>query len=269
MNLWGKRIVRKCLACKKRFKILKSQIKGKHDHRCCSIKCASIQRKTKIGKLSPSWKGGLIKINCIVCAKLFSDKPSHIKFRKCCSRKCLGIYRKIKAQEGKIRKLKNSQHTCPQCGVKILRRRVLYPGCRQKFCSFQCYILWQKGRQAGDKNPNWKGGVTSLRKMLYYSEEAAAWREAVRTRDNYTCQRCGKQENLHAHHIVRLAILLNSFCANYDQFSPIEDKETLFRLATKWKPFWDVNNGLTVCTNCHRNEEDHATLGEIARSGAY
>lgn len=45
--------------------------------------------------------------------------------------------------------------------------------------------------------------------------------------------------------------LLQDFLKAYSQFSPIEDKETLIRLAITYKPFWNTNNGMSLCKECH------------------
>lgn len=95
-------------------------------------------------------------------------------------------------------------------------------------------------------------GTTSLALMIRHLQEYRTWRNQIFKRDNYTCQDC-KQRGIYleAHHKKTFAELLREFLKEYDQFSPIEDKETLVRLAMKWKPFWDINNGETLCNNCH------------------
>lgn len=59
----------------------------------------------------------------------------------------------------------------------------------------------------GENNPNWKGGCTPERQVLYSSQE---WANAISTvwkRDSKICQRCGikylwGQSIFHVHHIV-------------------------------------------------------------------
>jgi hypothetical protein len=55
------------------------------------------------------------------------------------------------------------------------------------------------------------------------------------------CKICNKEigqigGNLEAHHIKKFSILLAEFLSFYNQFSPIEDKETLVRLAISYEP---------------------------------
>lgn len=78
----------------------------------------------------------------------------------------------------------------------------------------------------GSKNANWKGGLTQLIKGIRRSPEFYQWRKAVLERDNYTCQDCNSTENANAHHIKSL----------------IEYPELVF----------DINNGLTLCEDCHK-----------------
>lgn len=58
------------------------------------------------------------------------------------------------------------------------------------------------------------------------------WKQAVLERDNYTCTRCGSKENLHVHHIK-----------SFSEFPELR---------------YDVNNGATLCKECHRMEHKNA-----------
>lgn len=73
---------------------------------------------------------------------------------------------------------------------------------------------------------NWKGGVTPVRKKLYFSKEYKLWRTAVFERDGYTCIWCGKRGGeLQADHIKPWA--------RYPEL----------RFA--------IDNGRTLCKKCH------------------
>lgn len=58
------------------------------------------------------------------------------------------------------------------------------------------------------------------------SSKYKMWKQSVLKRDNYTCQECGCKGNLVVHHIKPFAT----------------EKEARF----------DINNGITLCQNCHR-----------------
>ncbi len=97
-------------------------------------------------------------------------------------------------------------------------------------------------------------GRTDLHHKLYNIIEYKLWRESIFKRDNHTCQDCGLIGcRLESHHKTPFAKLLKEFLKEYNQFSPIEDKETLIGLAIKYKPFWDIDNGITLCKDCHKN----------------
>lgn len=80
----------------------------------------------------------------------------------------------------------------------------------------------------GEKNHQWKGGVTPRHQAMRNSARYSEWRQAVYQRDNYTCQDCGDNRggNLEAHHINLLS-----------------ERELLA---------YEVDNGITLCKPCHR-----------------
>ena len=81
-------------------------------------------------------------------------------------------------------------------------------------------------RVKGEKNVNWKGGVTPENHKIRKSKAYKEWRFNVMKRDNFTCMVCKFQGYINAHHIKR-----------FEDF-----KELRF----------DVNNGITLCPQCHR-----------------
>lgn len=67
-------------------------------------------------------------------------------------------------------------------------------------------VPWNKGKSheavKGEKNPNWAGGTTF---DIYHRVRTKEWKQLVKLilkRDNYICQNCGTNENLHVHHII-------------------------------------------------------------------
>ncbi len=95
-------------------------------------------------------------------------------------------------------------------------------------------------RFIGENNRNWKGGVTPLRFRIRESIKYKEWRIDVFKRDNYICQECGSKIKIQAHHIK--------------SFSEIMDESdiTSFDDAMKHEELWDVDNGQTLCIECHK-----------------
>ena len=84
----------------------------------------------------------------------------------------------------------------------------------------------RKGKNKGEDSPVWKGGISAGQEKIRGKIEHRLWREAVLSRDSWTCQKCGQQiGELNAHHI-------KSF-AQYPEL----------RTAIK--------NGITFCKKCH------------------
>ena len=87
-------------------------------------------------------------------------------------------------------------------------------------------------KHKGKNHWNWQGGLTSKNTTIRNGIKIKLWRESVFAKDNWTCQKCSnKGGNLNAHHIK-----------NFAQYPKLR---------------FNVNNGITLCKNCHLLEHNH------------
>ncbi len=132
-----------------------------------------------------------------------------------CSKKCADIGRQ-----------KNPRYLvmCLTCGKPFEAIRKLHSNNRNVYCSLKCRNIGYH-QYVAEKNPNWKGGKKQERSWVKYKE----WRDAVFQRDDYRCRRCFlKGVELNAHHV-------KPWATNED------DR-------------FNVDNGLTLCFDCHMVE---------------
>lgn len=111
-------------------------------------------------------------------------------------------------------------------------------------------IPWNKGKPflqiSGENHPNWQGGITKesfkIRNSFLYKQ----WRDAIYKRDNYTCTCCGEKEKvsgkLEAHHIKSFA-----------DFPELR---------------FDIDNGRTLCKDCHRKTDTYLNKGRCKNKKA-
>ena len=209
---------KECSYCGKSFKIRKCHItrsRGKY----CSKECRAESTK---GRIAWNRKEKIIKV-CKQCSKEFEIRPCE-NYRKFCSKKCVDSSR-----VGKKRTPFTDEH----------KRKI---GTANK----------GNGRW-GEESNHWKGGISPLVAIFRTLEEYNEWRIICLERDWFKCQDCNSKIKLEVHHIKSFTILVREFLEIYNQFSHIEDREILTRLAIKYEPFWDIENGKTLCAKCHKS----------------
>jgi hypothetical protein len=158
-----------------------------------------------------------VPLTCKHCAKVFEVQPWAAKGRKkFCSKACFFAGRELKGLFTKG----HSDLVPPET-------RGHSDETRKKLSEFQ-----RQHYRYGPDHPNWKGGLRSERKKAMGQYPYRDWRNAVFSRDNWTCQVCSVRGGyLEADHI-------KPWCA----FPDLR---------------YDVDNGRTVCRPCHVKLDTH------------
>ena len=100
--------------------------------------------------------------------------------------------------------------------------------------------------KSGEKNPNWKGGITKIDRLCRRMKEYIQWRSDVFTRDSWTCKTCSKNGcYVTAHHIKGV----NKIIRENNIKNIIE--------ARNCKEMWNLNNGITLCEDCHKLTDNY------------
>jgi 5-methylcytosine-specific restriction endonuclease McrA len=160
------------------------------------------------------WKARIGK--CLVCGKEFrAVKDYKDKKQKYCSKECWSIRAKI-------------TNICKYCGKQIETTK----GNNKKYCNIECRNNDYKRILKKEQNPAWKGGKTKESKLRKTNKQYKEWRSKVFERDNYTCQKCGKQtRTLEAHHIKEQS--------KYPEL------------------IYNIDNGITLCHECHKLTDNY------------
>ncbi len=197
-----------------------------------------------------------MKINCEICNKEFNKDSYSYKVDKhhFCSLFCRYEYRKIH--------FKHTDKTKKKMSMASKGKRKNYPAWNKDKTKNDNLILAKlsqdrigKGNPMfGKHNYNWRG-LTPFNIYLRSSAKYINLRNEIYQRDNYACQHCrdNKGGNLNMHHKYQFSSMVNDFLKLNSQYSPFEDLKTLVSLSYNYQPFWDSNNGITLCEDCHNN----------------
>lgn len=94
---------------------------------------------------------------------------------------------------------------------------------KARFCTRECRDLHWKG----DVTPNWQGGNGVYKRGPHWQ----SIKRAVLKRDNYECQECGADGDLHVHHKIPFRMFDDAAVAN------------------------DEGNLISLCPPCHRKAD--------------
>lgn len=165
------------------------------------------------------------------CAKKARESKKEMNCLNCEEKFIVQSYRDAKYCSRKCKHEYNSnpiiQKPCSNCGKIIDRKSQRFRG-EHQFCSKECSDKFLSGKNHYEWKPE-----------LHKEHEAGLlkrWARSIKKRDNYKCKKCGESERrlLEAHHI-----------------KPRKDFPDLK---------FEMNNGITLCLNCHIKEHEHNPL---------
>lgn len=224
----------------KRTKLLSEETKQK----------MSVSRKKYIaknpmpkGEVHPSWKGGSemyrerrLEYNKNIASKRSAcpdcGKPIYKHGGRC--KECAAIARTTGRTMVKF--------NCTYCGnVREIIKSDYNENSENHYCNKKCEGLHRRETMPRGKDHwNYKGTTPiyqAIRTLRQYKE----WRTKVFERDNYVCRMCDKNSiELMVHHIRTIREII--------QFYGIENSMD----AENCNELWNVNNGITVCKDCHK-----------------
>jgi len=275
-------VQKQCIVCGVTFPVKPSHFDLRH---CCSRSCQAIHLRSFTGSKNPNWRGGATKLTCLDCHNTYHVIPARAVISKYCSRLCqnrwqarqmrkrpkrrtpikaiLLIRKDIHRQYWSLRLFATRCRSCrriinktktycvcckPYCGklswpCVICRGKIeAYPSQRnkKKTCNPECRKAYARCRQLGTASHRFVDGSTPVKTRVRNSAAMQQWRQAVFDRDDFTCTACGDRGGvLHAHHIVPFAHIFK------------RNRLRTVKGAMSCTALWDVNNGTTLCKQCH------------------
>ena len=223
------------------------------EHHFCGKTCSDKYKKEygPRGKDHPIYKS--IEIECVNCGKKTIKKPFELNKNEYsyCSKECLHEHRR-KTEFHKGENNKNWRGglidvECAVCGKPMKRKQSIVRDHNWFVCSPKCRGQYIIRHMSGENSYNWKFGATGVSMGLRNITKYTQWREDVFRRDGYVCKICERDKYIVAHHIHAFSDILK------------ENNITTVDEGRDCEALWNINNGVTFCTDCHR--DIHSLLG--------
>ena len=183
---------------------------------------------------------------CCVCAKPLYRRPFEFKkWAKFCCVGCRSAYFKTKEVSPNL-ELGRQKGTNHLEGIpKNEKTKQSLSKSLKKYCKEHPEEVKERGKKTrGEKHYLWKGGTTNLNQAVRRLDENRKWARLVKNRDGRKCRLCGSQKNIEADHILPLSLILEQHnITNRDE-------------ARECEHLWDINNGMTLCRECHYKKDN-------------
>ena len=187
----------------------------------------------------------LIRKICPTCKKEFffvlTGKGSKRRNQEFCSRAC--VRNKTQFKKGFTSRfgIKHYEETKKKLS-ELVKKRIIEGKHNfvkgHQFGFRKGFVPWNKDKDFG--------GTEYLAKRISWLVVYRKWRLAVKKRDNFQCVDCRNKKNLNVdHYPVSLVELIRK----YKIKEPQEAK--------KYREFWNINNGRTLCIPCHKKTETY------------
>ncbi len=203
---------------------------------------------TVLGECEERSKSGRIMLDCICdCGNTVTQRADNLKIKKNASCGCIRIENLEGIRYGKLIVIQKIQkryygYVVWKCKCDCGSYVDVPSGPLKSGNTKSCGCL--KFEMVGDNNPNYNSNLTYEDRIKYRYEldggNGQVWSNSIMKRDNYTCQICNQHGGkLNSHH-------LNAWNAFPEQR-------------------FDLDNGVTLCTDCHKEFHSEYGYGDNTR----
>jgi hypothetical protein len=177
---------------------------------------------------------------CVICNKPLYRRPYEFKDGKefCCVGCRSELYKRRETSPNlKLGREKGTNHLEGIPKNKTHKEKM--KKIMSKWCENNVDKVAERGKKIrGENHYQWKGGTSRLNTSIRTLTENRKWLDNVKLRDK-KCVICETTKELESHHIVPLVVLIEKH--------NITNREQ----ARECKELWNLDNGMTVCAECH------------------